>query len=274
MIILSRRFAGKIIRNIKSRFNPLKWKIQARFIRLTSSKSVKLLPIDNSKKYLILAPHSDDEWIGASQIMLNCPKTIICNMDMQGGDSEEVHKLRYSEMLSVSSKFNCKLVTLVGEKVNSLLSIIQCENPDYVLLPHFIDWHPEHIEVMGYLRKIILDGLYSNDVLTYQVSVPFLNRNNCFYYPMSKETQLNKWSVFMDYYKTQNFMPIGRFIANEMVNGVEISEVSAEIYKRYCAAKWIEEFDDFEMRIKDRRILSKHINNLVDIRKFIFDICH
>ena len=50
------------------------WKKDAKFIRKTLSEK-ELLTIDKQARILILAPHSDDEWIGCSQIVRFFPNS-------------------------------------------------------------------------------------------------------------------------------------------------------------------------------------------------------
>lgn len=249
----------------------MKWLLEANYIRSISRKA-DVNPIDTSKKYLILAPHSDDEWIGCSQIIINCPNSIICNMDMQGGDSVEVHKQRFAEMSSVADRFGRKLITISNDKIVSLQNVLDQEHPDYVLVPHFIDWHTEHHQVMNILKKLVLNERYSNKILTYQVSVPFVNRNGCLYSTMTKEHQEHKWNIFTEHYKTQNFMPVDRFKVNEYINGVYVSPYAAELYMLYDADDWAIAVDDFVKHIDKCYVLKENINSIIGIRRVVSSI--
>ena len=264
--MIIRKSFGKLRHLMMKILDPVKWYLQAKYIRLISSKS-QISYIDTGKKYVILAPHSDDEWIGCSQIIVNCPNTIVCNMDMQGGDSEQMHKLRFEEMKSIAMRFHRTIVSLNVNKTESLNSLIEMEMPDFILVPHFIDWHPEHQEVMRTLKHVISHSIYKGGVLTYQVSVPFSNRNQCLCSPMSKHIQLLKWKIFKEHYKTQSFMPIVRFKANEYINGADTSSYAAEVYKKYDAKKWIELIEYYETRRNLILGLKSHINNLLEIRR-------
>lgn len=250
---------------------PIKWHYQSLFIRaISSNKGAKL--IDTKKKYLILAPHSDDEWIGCSQIIIQCKNTTICNMNMQGGDTVEIHKMRYNEMLSVANRFKRKFITLTDDKVANLQNVICQEKPDFILVPHFIDWHPEHLAVMEILKQLVSNGYYTGQILTYQVSIPFVNGRKCLYLPMTKDQQRFKWKTFYEHYNTQSFMPIKRFIANEYINGANISSNGAELYKQYVAEEWVRAMDFFNEHIETRNFLKKNINNIFSIRRMISSV--
>lgn len=251
---------------------PFKWHLQAIFMRAISTSRGATL-IDTKKKYLILAPHSDDEWIGCSQIIMNCPNTIICNMNMQGGDTAEVHKIRYNEMLSVANRFKRKFVTIMEDKIANLQCVISRETPDFILLPHFVDWHPEHLEVMEMLKQLVSNGFYAGQILTYQVSVPFTNGEDSYYLPMTKEQQCFKWKVFFEHYKTQSFMPVKRFIANEYINGAGVSSKNAELYKLYVAEEWVKAMDFFNEHMENRKIFQRNINDIFCIRRLASSIC-
>ena len=264
---------GSIRRGIQKRLYPVEWYLQSCYLRLIKKK-VSINPIDTDKKYLILAPHSDDEWIGCSQVIINCPNTVICNMDMQGGDSESLHQTRLQEMQSVARRFNKRLITLSSDKVEALKRIIEAENPDFVLLPHFIDWHPEHMQVMKYMEQTIQSGTYSGNVLTYQVSVPFTDSSCSLYLPMSIDAQSFKWSVFNEHYKTQSFMPVKRFISHEYINGSDMSINSAEIFKNYTSEEWTAALNQSHQQFNNRNEIGLYINNLIRVRKYIVRMCN
>ena len=144
---------------IISIINKIKWNLERIIYKLEEG-----LP---KGKKIILAPHSDDEWIGCSQIIKKEQDTIIVNMDMSGSDSKETHKLRYNEMASTATVYGIKFITLAGNKVQKLSEVIKKEKPKYICVPYFIDWHNEHIEVMNALKKAINDTNNNYDILMY-----------------------------------------------------------------------------------------------------------
>ena len=84
-MIIIRKFLGNIKCRIRKWQTTISWVVDTRKNRALI-KPQKYFSIEKSAKVLILSPHSDDEWIGCSQISINCPNTTICSMEMEGGD--------------------------------------------------------------------------------------------------------------------------------------------------------------------------------------------
>lgn len=239
-------------------------------------------PIDNDASYLILAPHSDDEWIGCSQIIKTCKDVIILNMDMQGGDTEEMHRTRYLEMETLASKYGRRLLTVGNEKEISLAEIIAEVKPDFICLPFFFDWHPEHIRVMKFLNQALLNSLYQGRILMYQVSLPidsgFVNVSA----PMSKEELGDKWSTFKETYKTQTMIAYKRFMANERINGAISGAYAAEVYVALEVSAWHEsldkllltpcEIDEVKSNLMDLTLTRNNVIKYVDKRRISMSV--
>lgn len=268
MLGILRKIHGSIHRFNNRTSKRLLWKAAVYRYRY-SSKSISTVSLDTDGTFLILAPHSDDEWIGCSQIIQNCPKAVICNMDMGGGDSADIHKQRREEMASLAERFGKRFTTLGKDKVSDLREIIQKEQPSYVLVPHYMDWHPEHFMVMNYLKQVVQDDTFQSIVLTYQVSVPIVARENIVCFPLTKQQLLYKWQVFADIYKTQEFMPVERFMANERINGAIASKYAAEIYVMHDADGWVQSMERFESKCNDRNLIKNNFNDISCIRSIL-----
>ena len=273
MLKFLRKIHGAIWRYKRNVLMPLKWHLEAIYLRHCSRKAIAhLVEVEHDKKYLILAPHSDDEWIGCSQIIMNCPNSIICNMDMSGGDSEEIHQKRFDEMQSLAKKFDRKFVPICDNKAEALRKLVSQVKPDFIMVPHFVDWHKEHHQVMHLLETMILQGVYSGTVLTYQVSVPFVDREHCLFCPMTKEQQKHKWDIFIENYRTQYFMPVERFKACEYINGAAISSYAAELYKSYDSKDWVTAMQESGEDTVTMDRLAQNINDIIRIRRIIGSI--
>lgn len=195
---------------------------------------------------LILIPHSDDEWIGCSQVLQSNNEVVLCNMDMEGGDTENLHKERFYEMSRVAKEFSRRLITIKDNKVELLRKTIIEFNPDFVFLPFFIDWHPEHIAVMRMLSSAIelLDKTEIHfQVVTYQISCPIVN-GITHALPMSEEEWKHKWSYFKSHYPTQIHIPYLRFSLNEVINGAFIGSFAAEVFCVFEAEEWKSNFSN------------------------------
>lgn len=189
---------------------------------------------------LILIPHSDDEWIGCSRIIQSDNEVVLCNMDMSGNDMVSLHNERREEMTRVANFFNREFITIEENKSENLCETIRKVKPDFIFLPHFIDWHPEHIAVMHYLSKAIelLDITEMNfQVVTYQVSCPIV-KGITHALPMSKKAWKYKWDFFKHHYPSQLQIPYQRFSINETINGVPIRAFAAEVFCVSSSDEW------------------------------------
>ena len=74
-------------------------------------------------------------------------------MDMEGGDSEELHKTRFEEMQNPSEKYGYSLIKISEDKVEFLSGYLESNVVDVIMVPCYFDWHPEHIEVMHILNQ-------------------------------------------------------------------------------------------------------------------------
>ena len=145
-------------------------------------------------------------------------------MDMNGGDSESVHSLRFSEMKMAANCFKHDIITVKSDKDHALATLINEIKPDFIFVPHYIDWHPEHIEVMkllaSSLENINTDRL---KIVMYQVSCPILY-GITHALPMTKKEWKRKWMFFKEHYPSQLYISHQRFSLNEVINGKYIKE--------------------------------------------------
>lgn len=256
---LQRKLARKKMENA--------WDRDADTIRLTvDPSSQEELPMD--AKFLILAPHSDDEWIGCSQIIQKRRNICICNMDMSGDDNSNIHKERFQEMSNLAEYFQRNFVSVGQDKVASLSKYITMYSPDYILLPYYKDWHREHIEVMSLLKDAINLCEYNGQILMYQVSVPIplYDCNTCI--SMTKDEQKYKWKVFRKVYKTQSFMPQNRFAAYERVDGGLVRSYAAEVYSMYSVCDWVYSIDQDQFCDEEKRTITNNLNDVAFVWRF------
>ena len=189
----------------------------------------RMLPITNVKeltdeKILILAPHSDDEWVGCSQLLINKKNDVtVMNMSMNGGDSASVHLERFKEMKKVSEKYKYTLETIEKDKYYSLKEYIKTSDVGIIMVPCYFDWHEEHIEVMHILDKIATEIGYDGHIAMYQVSIPIPYQMITNGSLMGKKVAKNKWKLLKDYYPSQRYLKTRRFFINEKINGAVAS---------------------------------------------------
>ena len=255
----------KILKEIYKKYvefkNQILWYIEFKKIsrKIKYLKSVKKINIDENK--MILIPHSDDEWIGCSQILKH-RNTLLCNMNMNGNDSESLHKERYKELKNTAIKYDKKLITIKNDKVKKLKEIIEKFKPQMIFVPSFIDWHEEHQEVINILYKAIVDCRIECEIVLYQVSVPICEKFVNYAIPMSKNQIKHKWNYFINNYQTQKFFPYKRYMINERINGKMVNAFSSEIYLSLSKNEWI----NIKERINYDEIVKLR-NNIQSISK-------
>ena len=220
------------------------------------------------KNIWVLMPHSDDEWIGCSQLLYSQPDTIhVINMNMPGGDDETLHKERKRELMEMAENFGYR-VTLVDDS-EYLCSLLIKEAPDIVFLPSFLDWHTEHHLVNEKFEEAAKIAAFSGDIGMYQISIPmpvkFINAG-CL---MTKEELLNKWRLFGEVYKSQKFLPQKRFQLNEMINGAVSDSFALEAYSILPFEEWIGLKERFSLDNLEIIRIKGNINDIDVIRQII-----
>lgn len=266
-----RGVVGRLIGALYSMMNSIRWRYEA-----YCEKRKIAVGYGIDKKFdgvcLILIPHSDDEWIGCSRIITNNKKVILCNMDMNGGDSESVHSLRFSEMQMAANCFKHKIITLKSDKKHALANLINETNPDFIFLPHYIDWHPEHIEVMKLLASS-LENINTDrmKIVMYQVSCPILS-GITHALPMTKKEWGEKWAFFKEHYPTQLYISHQRFSLNEVINGKYINSFAAEVYCSVSPDSWLKLINDSIPNKERRDALRQNLESISKMRDYISSV--
>lgn len=246
----------------------LKIHIEGRWLLLSTKRChVEEILIKNGK-ILVLAPHSDDEWIGCSTILKKLRDSVtVINMDMEGGDSDALHKNRYDEMKTASESCGYKLEKIEGNKVNWLSDYIINHSPKYVLVPCYYDWHDEHYEVMDVLKDALEASKIETNVVMYQVSIPMPpSLINC-YHSLDKNEHEEKWRLLDVYYPSQSFLPTFRFRLNERINGKRFGAYAAEVFSVSSSEKWINDYKNNALSLQEREYYKRNLNNIKQLYK-------
>ncbi len=152
---------------------------------------IKPLPFDfsNTKQVLILAPHQDDESIGAGGLMLKCKSlNIPCNVlfltdgaqnNLPGKSIEEAIRIRREEALKACAYSNSEAIELgisnldfniSQESINQFIEIINHKKPTEIAIPWFFDGPIKHRFFNEFLAKIYPLLTHKNFIiLGYQV---------------------------------------------------------------------------------------------------------
>ena len=229
----------------------------------------KLNTIDN-KRIVILAPHSDDEWVGCSRLITSGDNSItIIDMDMPGGDDVSLHKKRYLEMEGVAQRYKTQLLVATGDKKSFLIDYLSKNIVDMVFIPSFFDWHDEHISVMEIFDSAAREVGYKGLVAMYQVSIPIPPSFITHCSGMSKLELKNKWRNLRKYYPSQKRLPFKRFLINERINGAIIREYAIEAYAVMNFEKWSSCLKTYMFNGPEREFLYSKLQDIGKIRKMI-----
>lgn len=249
------------------------WKNETEQILSSRSFDQINIPCLPKGKYLILIPHSDDEWIGNSSLISNkFYDVVLCNTDMQGGDSLRIHNLRLQEMQNMASRFQRKLLTLKSNKIGNLADVLKEEKPEYVLVPSIFDWHPEHFGVMDLLSNV--EGLCDTSsflVVMYQVTVPMPSSLITHAHSFTKEEWKRKWEIFRETYKTQTNFPWFRVSCLERING-QSQNYANEVFRCSTFARWKEEYLEIAPNAEKRIKIKESLSSISAINKVITEM--
>lgn len=237
------------------------------------SKKKKLIATNGlpQGKKIILAPHSDDEWIGCSQIIIKEKNSVIINMNMSGNDTEEIHKIRYNEMINTSKKFKIKMITIKDNKTDNLLELINKEKPKFICVPYYIDWHEEHIEIMNILKKT-LKNINDLNIIMYQVSIPIHQSDITNYISLNKKDWKRKWIHFKKVYKTQNNFPSYRYSTNERINGKNFGAYAAEVYSIQSSFEWKKNLEKNLLTSEQKYHIKRLLYSITKTRNYLNNI--
>lgn len=231
--------------------------------------SRELLTISD-KNILILAPHSDDEWIGCSQLLKKGNNNVVVlNFDMPGGDNKELHTVRYQEMKNTAATVGYTFITVRQDKGNWLLEYINSNRIDIVFLPCYYDWHKEHFFVMECFKEAARKAHYTGLVGMYQVSLPIPVSMINYCSLMSKADARKKWADLKRFYPSQSFLPIKRFMLNEHINGKINNAYSIEAYSVKSFEIWQREYHDKRLTENDKEFFKKNLQNISLVRQHL-----
>lgn len=233
-------------------------------------KSYPQLPED---KYLLLIPHSDDEWMTNSCLMIK-KNVIVVNMNMEGGDSPELHEKRLLELKKSCQIHNRNLITIKINKVENLVKIINKAKPTYIVVPYFVDWHPEHLDVIRILHQAILsfDSSKSYQVCMYSVSCPMPQEMITHAESLDRNEWIDKWRYFLKQYPTQKKIPYRRFAFMDRIYGAKCNSYASEVYRIVNVEKWKKEFQLFAITEDERIKLRDSLSSLSNLENSVLSI--
>lgn len=238
----------------------LKWYFEFRKIKAQGTNAISIEPLPKGK-YLVLIPHSDDEWIGCSTIIKDPSyDVVLCNMNMPGGDNAKIHAIRRKEMEQIAQISNRKLIICKNE--SDLGGIIKDEKPTKIVVPYIIDWHEEHLKVMHILAKALSVFCKQCDIVMCQITIPISLHNITHANKMNKQMWKNKWLIFRKNYRTQKYFPWFRISCHERLNGEMFGCFSAEVFCVLESNKWLKVFNNSKPSVGERQQIKLNLGSL------------
>lgn len=266
-----------LYRKLKAGYNlckrNIRWKYDAKKCREELKAKRISKEIEIKGKIVVLMPHSDDEWIGCSQILKKAAHNVfVINMDMLGGDNRDVHLERRKEAENSADRFGYEFLNMDNGDNSLEMCLIKIQ-PDCVFLPCYLDWHDEHFKVMEIFMNVAEKIGYSGRVAMYQVSLPISISLINYGIPMDKKEWKNKWRFLKANYKTQRFLPITRFSLNEYINGGLFDCFSAEVYSVSTFSEWKLGMMNGQLSKQQINECQKHLQEIKYIRDLLNKHC-
>lgn len=200
----------------------------------TSSKSYRF------ERILIIVPHADDELIGCYQFMKST-KAEVCLFycDLTGSNNDKTNRyIRQKEFERFCCHNGFKYVISSGIIHQFLQRVIEKYDPNTIMLPSIVDWHPQHREVNNITSIVLCNMNIKPKIIWYQVTVPIDYKWANYYIPMNKQQQNQKWEMFSHVYRSQKKMPLIRFKYNERIAGKKYGEYAVEVFCTMLYEEW------------------------------------
>lgn len=265
-----KKLLARIITLLFSINRQISWIFQYIFFQPSTKKNTLITFSYTRDKFLVLIPHADDELIGCFQLIKSNPKaTQLFYFEFTGSDTSSQNIIKRGEELKLfCDQLGLHLTVSEGNYQQELASIITSFQPNYLVIPSFVDWHPEHIRVNTILKDLLVQHLYPVQICQYQVTVPIDPAFITHVVPMNRNDQNNKWKLFATIYKSQKTIPILRFKLQEKINGSIVSAYAAEVFSVDTVENWSQNLTIITKPINNVKLstLYKFINNIPKIR--------
>lgn len=239
-----------------------RWNKEIKMVELRGASL--LLASELKTPILFIVPHADDELISSFSLLKSLGRNaIIYYCGMTGSNTQEDNKLiRDAEIINFC-RDNDYLFICPNNWQDELLQTIDEYGVNTIFFPSYIDWHNEH----RYISNVLVQNKHSFPVdinlFWYSVSVP-ISCSCSLVKKMSKAEQKDKYYCFKKYYKSQNNIPINRFIIQEKINAKELNEYAGEVF---INVSW--DILEKSLKIEEDRLISlrNYINSIRDIRE-------
>ena len=218
---------------------------------------------------IIIAPHADDELIGCFSVLKrNHPFVFLCSLT-GSNRTEDNKKRRENEFCNCMKLLDCQYAISDGKLESELLDIFRKNNPSYVFIPTYVDWHDEHRLISEIMYKLISkQPQLKFKIVFYPVSVPIAQNTVNLCNQLSRKEFKEKFATFKSVYISQQSINIKRFkfyqthyVKNGIVEPFSVFEIGA----------WKKTYLNMQKELENKDLLSlkEHLNDLVFVNDFV-----
>lgn len=137
--------------------------------------------IKPSDRFLLLAPHADDETIGCGGFLLKygAQCDVVLLTDGRHGDSNvkpaemiDIRKKEFEEVMSHYAVKNFKMLNVEDGKLIDCFrdfATLDFKEYDYILMPHPMDFHKDHVAVSCLFKRLCRTRPFAGSVVYYEI---------------------------------------------------------------------------------------------------------
>ena len=261
----------KILLNI---FRNQRWHIQYRIksrqykqrIKIGQRKPIEFEALGN---ILIIVPHADDELIGNYQLLKYAGNRLyVYHIGNYKKENQLLINARNEELRKLCKQYGAHLFNHADSPYcQDIIKILSEYSINTIFTPDLFDWHIDHQDATKYLIESLDLYKWDGEIFTYSISVPKSYVCSSYFIPYSKNEQKEKWLLFKQFYPSQNFMPVKRFIYHERLNAIGIDRAySADLYSRVTLSQ-LKKLQSSAPNERMRDIINSNLNNIVSIRE-------
>jgi len=249
----------------------IKWhlhylKLKRRVFRFDKTN---ILTEEELTNVLVIVPHADDEWLGASQVLLNASSCTVYYLNFQGNNytvRNEENRLKELKIMQAKLKFKL-MVSSSFKDYSDLESLMKQNNFSKVFIPFFLDWHKEHRKANRIAFDILKNWKPVNYAF-YHITVPLPMQVSKRYITMDKKAVLTKVKFFKEIYKSQCNTPVIRFILQNRLWGNSTPFYAIECFAELTIDTWEIYLELIETKfLKETENLVNYIDDLYEIRR-------
>ena len=224
---------------------------------------------------LVVAPHADDELLSSYTVLSrkDCGVWVYYYGFTGSNQEPQNREVRRMEIMELCGQLGVPFMDGRGE-VSSLEELLRAQAFDKIIIPSWVDWHPEHRKVSYWLVDACEKLNMKPEIYWYSVTVPMESDEPVCCVPLTREEQKQKYGLFKRVYRSQAFMPLLRFKLNERISGRYSGCYAAETFMAVPFEKLERLVSKYRMKengcldlIRDVEDMKHLINDIGVVRK-------